>query len=210
MIEIALDHVRAALALADFDVEAARLPMTPVPRASRRPASMTGKSRLAGVLALLYPSGGALNVALMRRTDHPNDAHSGQVSFPGGQHEGCESLVETALREAAEELGVEPAAVQVLGALANLYTPSAFEIHPTVGYTPARPVWRPDPAEVARVIELPLPALIDDRTKAAEEWDLGGYKLWVPFYRVDGETVWGATAMMLSEFERRLRTVLGV
>lgn len=207
---ITLDHIHAALALPNFDVDAARQRMTPRPRTTRRPPWKPGGARLAGVLALLFPGGeGDLSIVLMRRADQPHDAHSGQVSFPGGQHENSESLVETALREAQEELGVNPRAVQVLGALANLRTPSDFNIYPTVGYTPARPAWRPDPAEVARVIEFPLAQLIDDEVKMAEEWNLGGYRLWVPYYRVDGENVWGATAMILSELEHRLRAVLG-
>ena len=209
MARITLDHVHAALSLSPFDVEAARQRMTPRPRTRGRPLDRPGQARLAAVLVLLFPVSGELGVVLMRRANHPHDAHSGQVSFPGGRREGDESLVETALREAGEEVGVEPGAVQVIGGLAHLYTPSDFDIHPIVGYTPAHPLWKPDAAEVARVIELPLPTLLDETIKVEEEWDLGGFKLRVPFYRVDGETVWGATAMMLAEFEGRLRAVLG-
>jgi 8-oxo-dGTP pyrophosphatase MutT (NUDIX family) len=211
MRSITLNDVRAALALDPFDVDAARQRMAPRPRGRRFPRP-PGGARPAGVLVLLYPvapQSDQLALVLMRRTDRVNDAHRGQVSFPGGQHEEGETLVETALREANEELGVDPDAVERLGALATLYTPSAFDIYPTVGYTPARPAWRPQVTEVARVFEMTVAQLVDDATKVVEDWQYNGHALTVPFYRVQGETVWGATAMMLAEFEGRLRAVLG-
>lgn len=209
MAMISLDHVRAALALPNFDVEAARMRMTPQSRTYPRPTAPADNSCPAAVLALLFPLSGELALVLMRRTDRVDDAHRGQVSFPGGRREGDEPLVQTALRETEEELGVEAGVVRIMGRLANLHTPSAFTIHPFVGYVPAHPLWRPCEMEVARVIELPLAQLIDDRAKQVEEWELAGHAFTVPFYRVDGEAVWGATAMMLSELEWRLRTVLG-
>jgi 8-oxo-dGTP pyrophosphatase MutT (NUDIX family) len=208
MMRITLNDVRTALALKDFDAGAAWRRMAPQPRAMHRPLDWPGKARLAGVLVLLYPHGGALSLVLNRRSDSL-DVHGGQISFPGGRREGNESLVQTALRETEEELGVAPASVEVVGSLTSLYAFSDFEIHPTVGYTPLRPDWHPNPDEVDRLLELPLAQLLDDAIKAAEEWEWDGGKMWVPFYRVQGETVWGATGIILCELEWRLRAVLG-
>jgi 8-oxo-dGTP pyrophosphatase MutT (NUDIX family) len=208
---ITLEHVRAALALTDFDVDAARARMRPIlsnPRAYNDTYSPPEDLRFAGVLALLYPGiDDALSVVLMKRTVHEHDRHSGQVSFPGGSQERGEQLAQTALRETFEELGVPPEAVELLGRLRWLQT-FDFRIHPFVGYTAARPDWHPGYDEVARVLEMPLSALLDDAVKALEEWPSEWGAMRVPFYRWDGEPVWGATGMMLSELEWRLRAAL--
>jgi 8-oxo-dGTP pyrophosphatase MutT (NUDIX family) len=140
---ITLRDVRRALALPNFDALAAQRRMAPQ---SRPFASNGSKSRLAGVLALLYPGAGErLHFVLIRRTEYPG-VHSGQIGLPGGQREGEETLQQTALREAEEEVGARAAEVEVLGKLAPLYVPpSDFDIHPIVGYTPVRPAWRPSP-----------------------------------------------------------------
>ncbi len=215
MVDIRLEHVRHALTLPNFDVEAARRRMRPYAygRSVYSTPAPPRAVRLAGVLILVYPSSpdAVLNLVLMKRAIIEGDRHSGQVCFPGGSHEAHETLVQTALREADEELGIPPDSVEVLGRLHHFYTRSVtFEIHPTVGYTSFRPVWRPQPTEVADVLEMPLQALLDDTLKMEEEWEKDGYKLRVPFYHWHGEPVWGATGMMLSEFEWRLRTVLGL
>ncbi|MBN1284228.1 MAG: CoA pyrophosphatase [Anaerolineae bacterium] len=205
MIDVTLYDVKAALALANFDVDAARQHMRP--RASN--VRLCGEPRRAGVLTLLYPHNGALNLALIKRTVVESDPHSGQIAFPGGRQEEGEALAQTALREAHEEVGVPPGAVELIGRLAALDTRGVtFTIHPFVGYTPACPVWAPQPAEVARVLEMPVPELLNDAIKDEEWWNLNGSKVAVPFYRWDGETIWGATGMVLSELEWRLRAVL--
>ena len=156
MIAVQLEHVRAALALENFDVLAAQRRMAPQPRALRRSRNRPGQPRQAGVLILLYPAVDGLSFALIRRTQNPRDVHSGQISLPGGSQEAGETPVETALREAKEELGFnEP--VQILGSLACLYIPpSDFEVRPTVGYMDHRPEWTPDQSEVVEVLECPL------------------------------------------------------
>jgi 8-oxo-dGTP pyrophosphatase MutT (NUDIX family) len=213
MNNITLEHVRAALALTDFDVDAARARMRPIlsnPRAYDDTYSSPESMRLAGVLALLYPGAdGALSLVLMKRTVHEHDRHSGQVSFPGGGQENGETLEQTALRETYEELGVLPELIEVLGRLSRLFTRvTDYEVYPFVGYTPRRPIWRPGYDEVARVLEMPLSALLDDGVKALEEWPSEWGTMRVPFYRWEGEPVWGATGMMLSELEWRLRAAL--
>ncbi len=200
---ITLDDVRRALALSDFDPLAAQLRMAPQPRPFRR----ADAPKLASVLVLLYPVGGALHFVLIRRTEYEG-VHSGQISLPGGKREDGETFEQTALRETYEEIGVQDP-VEILGALTPLYVPpSDFEIHPFVGYLPERPVWSPDPNEVAEVIEAPLQLLLDPQIKGVEDWIRYGMPFTVAFYRIGLHKVWGATAIMLSELEARLQAIL--
>ena len=158
-----------------------------------------------GVLILLYPHDGELYFALMRRTDHPEDRHKGQISLPGGRHEAADADYRaTALREAREELGIALEAYELLGTLSTLYIPpSNFYVYPSVAYTPVRPAFVPDPGEVAELIEVPLRTLLDPRTRIVEEWtmpQLNDTRVMMPHYHIDGHKVWGATAMVLAEF----------
>ncbi len=161
--------------------------------------------REAGVLILLYPhlsnNTSDLHVALMRRPEYPG-VHSGQVSFPGGRREYGESLQKTALREAAEEIGILPNMVTVIGELSPLYTPpSNFCIYPFVGFSATRPLFELDSREVAELIEVPLDLLTNSTIRKQEIWYFENYgERQVPFFEVFGHKVWGATAMILSEF----------
>ncbi len=207
---ISLAQVRAALALPDFDSEVAQRRMAPRPRTMSRSNGHAGLPRQASVLVLLYPSSAGLAFALERRAANPHDVHGGQIGLPGGTREGDETPLATALREAREEMGVETP-VEVLGRLRTLYIPpSDFDVHPFVGYAAPRPVWQPDPAEVSEVLDCPLAWLLDDRRKMCEEWDVQGTRVFVPWYDVFGHKVWGATAIILSELEQRLRAVPGL
>lgn len=203
---IGLDAVRAALALPDFDTAAAQAHMIPGSRLQYPPRS--NRPRLAGVLVLLYPQAGHWHIVLTRRTETLR-GHSGQISFPGGKRDPHDpTFTDTALRETCEELGVCEA-VEVIGHLAPVYIPpSNFEVRPTVGVLHHTPTFTPNPGEVAEVFSLSLDTLVDDRTKHEEHWTFQGHQLPVPFYAVQGHKVWGATAIMLSEFEQRLRAVL--
>ena len=162
-------------------------------------------------MLLIYPladRAADLSFVLTKRTDTVG-RHKGQISLPGGAQEPGETLDETALREAREELRVEPSALRPIGHLRPLYIfPSDYEVHPLVAYTPAHPNFRPDPREVAEVLEMPLSTLLDEATKVEERWMVQGIQMDVPFYRLNGHAVWGATAMVLSEFEQRLRHVI--
>ena len=162
--------------------------------------------RQAGVLLLLYPhaiNGRApeLFLTLTRRREYPG-VHSGQISFPGGRREEGETLQTTALRETAEEVGVLPESVRVIGQLSALYTPpSNFCIYPFVAFGRSRPTFRPDPREVAELIEAPLSLLLDPAIRKEETWHFENYgNRQVPFFELYGHKVWGATAMILSEF----------
>lgn len=156
--------------------------------------------RQGGVLVLFYPHQGQLYIPLILRPTY-NGVHSGQVGFPGGGREiDDRDITATALREAYEEIGVDPQDVQVLGLLSKLYIrPSNYEVTPTVGWVSRRPDFRTDPREVARLLEVPLSDLQDPCNCLEEEWQLRDRRAQVPFFRLAGQNVWGATAMMLSE-----------
>ena len=205
-----IDDVRAALALPGFDGPAAQRLMAPVQRPMSRPPGLAAGPRLSAVLILLYCADDELHVVLTQRPDYEG-VHAGQVSCPGGRHEPPESLGMTALRETYEEIGVPPAEVELLGELTPLYVmPSDFQVHPFVGryIGPGRPRFVPDTREVAAILEVPLRLLLDPATRAEEEMELrGGLRLDVPFFRVGERRVWGATAMILSEFLARLRAL---
>ena len=154
----------------------------------------------AGVLILLYPLDGQLCFPLTKRPESV-EYHKGQISLPGGSQENGETLCQTALREAQEEVGVNAACVEVIGQLSQLYVPpSNFCIQPFVGYAAHRPSFQVEAVEVAELIEAPLDALLDPATVRVEDWDLRGGVWSIPFFQFGLHKVWGATAMILSEF----------
>ena len=131
--------------------------------------------------------------------------HGGQISLPGGSQEAGESLRQTALREAREEIGAACAQVELLGELSPIYIPpSNFLVTPTVGCVDQPPDFRCDPREVDELIEVPLSALFDRDVVKREPWVLRGATVEVPFYQIGPHKVWGATAMILSEFSMLL------
>lgn len=201
--------IEQALALPHFDSLAAQRQMAPISRPLRRAAERPGRVRVGCVLALFYCRGRELMLTLTRRRDDLA-THPGQISFPGGRLEDGESPWEAALRETEEEIGVPPADIERLGSLSTLYIPpSDFEVHPFVGwYRPGkRPSFRPQPSEVAEILEVSLAHLLDPAVRQEELWQLRGHDVTVPFFNVDGHKVWGATAMMLSELLARLDAV---
>lgn len=207
--QITIADVKNALNLNDFNALKAQLKMTPTARAVRRPVERPGKARLGGVMLLLYYKGNELHTILTRRRENLN-SHAGQMSFPGGRRDKGESLLMTALRETEEEVGISAGALEVLGQLTNLYIPpSDYEVHPFVArYKDAlQPEFSPNPDEVAEIIEMPLSSFFDPAQRGEEPWNLRGQTILVPFYRAGNYKVWGATAMMISEFVERLRFV---
>lgn len=131
-----------------------------------------------------------------------NGAHSAQVSFPGGKAEPEDhSIEETALREAEEEIGVDRAAVEVIGHLSDLIiSVSNFIVTPVIGFMDKKPKFRQDPVEVEAIISTRLTDIIDPELRR-EGMVLvrGKYNIQTPYFHIDNRVVWGATAMMLSE-----------
>lgn len=210
MTTISLPHVQAALALAPFDSQAAHYLMAPLTRAATRPADLPGAARIGSVLLLLYCHQQEIHLALTRRRDDLN-SHAGQVSFPGGRAEARETLVEAALRETEEEVGVRPSTITVLGELATIWIPpSDFQVHPFVGWVHGgeRPSFQVAVNEVAELLEVPLSYLLQPDARREGVIERQGYRLTVPYFDVEGHMVWGATAIILSEFLERLRFVI--
>lgn len=159
-------------------------------------------ARQSSVLLLLYPLAGKVYFVLMLRPEY-RGIHSGQISLPGGKSEETDdSLIYTALREAREEIGIDPSKVQILGQLTEMFIPpSNFIVTPVVGYQASRPEFRADPKEVAGIIEIALDDLLDDNNRQMKKIKLSmGLTLKVPAYCINGHVIWGATAMILSEF----------
>jgi 8-oxo-dGTP pyrophosphatase MutT (NUDIX family) len=127
-----------------------------------RPGKSALPIRDSGVLLLLYPSGDSLSMVFMKRPEY-GGPHSGQISFPGGKSEkGDGSLVDTALRESHEEIGITPVSVEVLGTLTPLIIPvSRFKILPVVGFLSEKPCFISDPEEVEYLIEAEIHLLMN-------------------------------------------------
>src|SRR5512139_964153 len=183
---------------------AAQIKLAPEYRIESLRAAPPADARAAGVLILLYPHSGAWHFPLIKRV--PDGlVHGGQISLPGGSQEAGESLRQTALREACEEIGAACAEVEVLGQLSTIYIPpSNFLVTPTLGYVAERPDFQCDPREVAELIEVPLSRLFDRDAVKHEPWNLRGMTVEVPFYQIGPHKVWGATAMILSELSMLL------
>ena len=153
----------------------------------------------AAVLVLLERVPG-WSVVLTKRTTTV-DHHKGEVSFAGGMRDPEDAdATATALREAQEEIGVDPAAVTVLGELDQLYTVTRFQVTPIVAAIDAGYAYRPNPSEVDRVLQVPLPLLRDANAWFEEErtWRGGTYRL--RSLRFNDDVIWGATARMLQNF----------
>jgi 8-oxo-dGTP pyrophosphatase MutT (NUDIX family) len=149
----------------------------------------------------LYLNEGQLNLLFTRRQASLQH-HSGEISFPGGGREAQDAdLVETALREAQEEVGLLPPSVRVLGELTPLYIPPSRNlVHPIVGWVRGRPKFVINPGEVDCVIEVPVRRLLQPETVHEFTWHREGETYAAPCYRHNGDCIWGATAMILSEF----------
>jgi 8-oxo-dGTP pyrophosphatase MutT (NUDIX family) len=155
-----------------------------------------------GVMILLFPSPEGLSTVFIHRT--PGGPHGGQISLPGGRSEKSDlNLVETAIRETHEEIGVDPSGIVALGCLTPLYVPhSNYVIQPVAGYLRYEPVFNPDGNEVEEVIPVSLDRLFDPGNHKTMILRREGFEIAAPYYEACGYRIWGATAMIMSEFER--------
>ena len=186
--------------------------MAPPGRAGIDHSKLPGYApKISSVLVLFYPFNARIKLLLMLRPPY-RGAHGGQVSFPGGKfEEGDITLERTALREAYEEVGFDPSRVNIIGRLTELYIPpSNFLVHPFVGYCTARPSFTINKREVEKLLEVEVQELLDEtivKTKTVEQSSTG-IKFETPSFDLHGETVWGATAMILSELKEILKEIL--
>lgn len=182
---LTLDDVRAAVAL-----------HRPLPEV----VPVDVRAGTSGVLAAVFEDDGDARVILTRRGEWMR-SHSHQVAFPGGRAEPGETPLQAALREAHEEIDLDPDAVEVIGALSTMATFSSPDggIHPYVGLLDRRPVLRPNPDEVERVFDVAIAELMEEGCYREEIWGMAGTERPIYFFELDGETVWGATARMLHE-----------
>ncbi len=186
----------------------AQLKMSPnVTRIAEKYITPPNDARKSGVLILLYQdSNQDIRFPLIKRSSY-DGAHSGQISLPGGKVENTETYKQTALREAQEEIGIESNDVRVLGELTRFYVwVSNYIVQPVVGYLDYAPRFIPDLYEVESVIPASISDFLDDqRIKRKKISTSQGYVIDAPYYNIEGEVVWGATAMMLSEFREVLK-----
>jgi len=161
------------------------------------------------VLILLYEEDGLIKFPLTKRATYKG-AHSGQISLPGGKKELGETEIETALRECEEEIGVKQSEVTILGRLTDFFViPSNFLVTPIIGFTTFKPIYKPDPVEVDTIIDASISLLLEAAAIKEKEIIVANeFKLHAPHFEVEGEIVWGATAMMLNEFRMVARGAL--
>ncbi len=161
----------------------------------------------AAVLISLYHQDGEWLFPLIRRTVD-GFAHSGQIALPGGRRDGAESDIQTALREAHEEVNILPENVEVIGKTSVLPIPvSNHIVQPVVGYTQHKPDFIPEPKEVAEIFSVSIKSLCEREI----QYELRHFKKqdWeIPFFEINGHKVWGATAMILSEFRTLVTKVV--
>lgn len=163
------------------------------------------------VLIVLFEENGLIKFPLIKRTAYKG-AHSAQISFPGGKAEAGENAIQTALREAEEEIGIHQHDVEVIGQLSEFNViPSNFLVTPIVGALHYVPVFKPDPREVDKIICAELADLVrEDAILEEEILAAGTYPMIAPHFLIENEIVWGATAMMLNELRVVVKEILKV
>ncbi len=184
--------------------------LAPVGRTSTIPnKSEIPDVRKAGVMALFVQSNSKPHLVFIERTTSKS-VHSGQIAFPGGQVEKHDiSFKHTALRETEEEIGLNQSAIEVFGGFTPIYIPpSNFLVHPFVGVYHQVPEFIPQVTEVASIITIDFNHFLLDSSIRHQTINVRGFNMEVPTFYVDGYTIWGATAMMLSELRQMIIRVL--
>ena len=169
---------------------------------AEREKKVISDSRLtdSAVLVPLFEKNGRCHIVFTKRTDHLHH-HSGQISFPGGgRHPEDLSMLETALRESREEIGLKESDVEILGELDDAATvTSLYRIVPFVGVIPYPYDFELDKFEVEEVFSVPLDDLLDSAVRRLENVTFGDATIEMHTYELDGRIIWGATAWMLSQ-----------
>lgn len=189
--------------------EAAQFKMAPLarPRIAEMPINFEG-IRKAAVLVPLFKNGDHVHVLLTLRSTYEG-VHSGQISFPGGKFEPHETdPIQVALRETEEEIGIASKYVEVVGLLTPIYIPvSKMYVQPVVAWLHSTD-WVPEEKEVVEIVEVPIAQLLDVQSRKTKPMDFPGRpSMMVPYFDLNNQVVWGATAMMLSELIAVLETM---
>jgi 8-oxo-dGTP pyrophosphatase MutT (NUDIX family) len=164
-------------------------------------------ARQAAVLVALDPQSTGWSIPVILRPDTMK-THAGQVSLPGGAIDPQETVVRAGLREFEEELGAATTGLSVIGQLTPVYVfVSGFQITPVLAVSQQRLVYRPNPQEVAAVIELPLAELCSSACRREHLVERRGLQFTVPHFAVAGQRIWGATSLILAEFVALLQAV---
>jgi len=173
---------------------------TPPRGSGWKPGEFPSDARIAAGLLLVYPGTRGLSIPLTVRASGLR-RHAGQISLPGGATDPGETLAQAALREAHEEIGVDPARVRILGELTPVHVlVSGFTLHPVVGITDERPDFALAEHEVEQVIEVSIDDLQDASSIRHGTRTREGVAIEYPYFDLMGHQVWGATAMILGEF----------
>ena len=168
------------------------------------------EARKAAVMLLLYPRNDKTFFVLILRNAYKG-VHSAQISFPGGKWEAEDaSFTDTALRETCEEVGIRRSEITVLRELSRIYIPpSNFIVYPFLGYCRSEPIFKPDAREVAGIIEADLDDFLDDANLVDMMRNVSyANDISVPGFQIGKHVVWGATAMILSEFREVVKAVV--
>lgn len=156
--------------------------------------------REGAVLILLYPHANTTYTVLTVRNANLR-SHAGQISLPGGRLDAGETAATAAVRELEEELAVPAASVEVIGALTEVYIPpSNYCLAPIVAISSTRPDFRASEAEVDIILEIPADFFIDPDNRQVELWQIENEERRIPFFLFSEHKIWGATAIVMSEF----------
>lgn len=181
------------------------LKMLPPKRVLKAPPEDKSRLKQSSVLLLLFVENDEIYVCLIKRPSHMKH-HAGQIALPGGRLEKGETELEAAFRETFEEIGVPADQITLLGSLSEFYVEvSRFQIQPFVGWLNTKPTFILDPNEVEKTILFPLKKF--NAPFCEMELQTVSGKLNVPCIRFEGEIIWGATAMILSEFADLLQQI---
>ncbi len=179
----------------------AQLRMAPASR--RKYMTAPEGVRRAAVMATLFPKNEEWHIVFIERNKNDRDSHGGQISFPGGKAEPEDgTMLKTALRETEEEVGIPQQEIKVLGSLSQVYIPvSNFNVYPYVGFLDFQPDYVIQEEEVSKVLEIPVAHFQNEAVIRTTDIPINEYLTLknVPYYEVDNQVLWGATAMMMSE-----------
>jgi len=201
---ITIQQVKSALS-SELLAELAHQKFLPKGRSLEIPKNQNSTIKESAVIVLLILKNNEIHLCLTRRNSNLKH-HPGQISFPGGKIDKAEDdSVKTALRELEEETGVDQKSVTICGILSDLYVSvSNFLIHPVVGFLDHVPHFIPNHHEVEEIMLIPLNAFFNTKHLSESTVETSFGKIDVPCYTINKQVIWGATAMILSEFTELL------